>query len=195
MMNLKWKNKTHYFLYAGNAEHTFRLFASRCVNWWKGDNKRESAETPQYLYYVPDDQTFSTIHAWGIRINQTPNMTDLYQSGALFTKLNIIKWWTQRAIRGPVVMLYRTRSDDDTAMDKSPSQNGKIFPWAVPPGGSKEPSGLEPGKWYSDKAAFNRPFSGCEDFSEEHHRFQQKGHRCLYLHRYEVTRQKIRGQW
>lgn len=107
---------------SGNVEHTFWRLSAFGANSEK-DNKENSPKRPNVLVLLTDDQTFSTIHAWGNNEIQTPNMDRLVNQGMSFTQTHVMGG-LNGAISQPsrAMLLTRTRSDGRTPQRTSHPQ-------------------------------------------------------------------------
>ena len=76
-MNLKVKNKTLFLCLPALLNMPFFGLSAFGANTEKGNDKGNGPKRPNILVLLTDDQTFSTIHAWGNGTIQTPNMDRL----------------------------------------------------------------------------------------------------------------------
>ena len=105
MMNLKMKNKTLFLCLPAILNVPFGGSSVFGANPEKV-NKENSPKRPNVLVLLTDDQTFSTIHAWGNNEIQTPNMDRLVNQGMSFTQTHVMG--------GSCDAPYRARSDGCT---------------------------------------------------------------------------------
>ena len=89
MMNFKMKNKTLFLCLPAMLNIPFGGSSAFGANSEK-DNKENSPKRPNVLVLLTDDQTFSTIHAWGNNEIQTPNMDRLVNQGMSFTQTHVM---------------------------------------------------------------------------------------------------------
>ena len=89
MMNLKMKNKTLFLCLPAILNVPFGGSSVFGANPEKV-NKENSPKRPNVLVLLTDDQTFSTIHAWGNNEIQTPNMDRLVNQGMSFTQTHVM---------------------------------------------------------------------------------------------------------
>lgn len=64
-MNLKVKNKTLFLCLPALLNMPFFGLSAFGANTEKGNDKGNGPKRPNILVLLTDDQTFSTIHAWG----------------------------------------------------------------------------------------------------------------------------------
>lgn len=75
---------------SGIIEHAFFGLSAFGANTEKGNDKGNGPKRPNILVLLTDDQTFSTIHAWGNGTIQTPNMDRLVSRGISFTQTHVM---------------------------------------------------------------------------------------------------------
>ena len=83
-MNLIMKNKPLFLCLPAMLNLPFFVYSAFGANTEK-DNRENKPKRPNVLVLLTDDQTFSTIHAWGNDEIQTPNMDRLVNQGMSFT--------------------------------------------------------------------------------------------------------------
>ena len=89
-MNLKVKNKTLFLCLPALLNMPFFGLSAFGANTEKGNDKGNGPKRPNILVLLTDDQTFSTIHAWGNGTIQTPNMDRLVSRGISFTQTHVM---------------------------------------------------------------------------------------------------------
>lgn len=145
------------------------------------------AGRPNVLFLLTDDQTFSTIQAWGNTDIHTPNMDRLVRHGVSFTQTHVMGGFNGAISQPSRAMLLTGRGLMDV------HRNGSIIPEAEKtfPELFRENgyTTFATGKWHSDNASFNRSFStGANIFFGGMHpygRNNELGHRRPYLHQYD----------
>ena len=197
MMNLKMKNKTLFLCLPAILNVPFGGSSVFGANPEKV-NKENSPKRPNVLVLLTDDQTFSTIHAWGNNEIQTPNMDRLVNQGMSFTQTHVMGGLNGAISQPSRAMLLTGRGLLDVHRNgQIIPKNEKTFPELFRENGYTT---FGTGKWHSDKAAFNRSFStGANIFFGGMHPYgnekEEKGHRCPYLHEYDPTGKYKNGQW
>ena len=197
MMNLKMKNKTLFLCLPAILNVPFGGSSVFGANPEKV-NKENSPKRPNVLVLLTDDQTFSTIHAWGNNEIQTPNMDRLVNQGMSFTQTHVMGGLNGAISQPSRAMLLTRRGLMDVHRNgQIIPKNEKTFPELFRENGYTT---FGTGKWHSDKAAFNRSFStGANIFFGGMHPYgnerEEKGHRCPYLHEYDPTGKYKNGQW
>ena len=197
MMNLKMKNKTLFLCLPAILNVPFGGSSVFGANPEKV-NKENSPKRPNVLVLLTDDQTFSTIHAWGNNEIQTPNMDRLVNQGMSFTQTHVMGGLNGAISQPSRAMLLTGRGLMDVHRNgQIIPKNEKTFPELFRENGYTT---FGTGKWHSDKAAFNRSFStGANIFFGGMHPYgnekEEKGHRCPYLHEYDPTGKYKNGQW
>lgn len=145
------------------------------------------AGRPNVLFLLTDDQTFSTIQAWGNTDIHTPNMDRLVRHGVSFTQTHVMGGFNGAISQPSRAMLLTGRGLMDV------HRNGGVIPEAEKtfPELFRENgyTTFATGKWHSDNASFNRSFStGANIFFGGMHpygRNNELGHRRPYLHQYD----------
>ena len=153
MMNFKMKNKTLFLCLPAMLNIPFGGSSAFGANSEK-DNKENSPKRPNVLVLLTDDQTFSTIHAWGNNEIQTPNMDRLVNQGMSFTQTHVMGGLNGAISQPSRAMLLTGRGLMDVHRNGQViPKNEKTFPELFRENGYTT---FGTGKWHSDKAAFNR---------------------------------------
>ena len=163
----------------------FGAYASGKEASKSGDDGK--AGRPNVLFLLTDDQTFSTIQAWGNTDIHTPNMDRLVRHGVSFTQTHVMGGFNGAISQPSRAMLLTGRGLMDV------HRNGGVIPEAEKtfPELFRENgyTTFATGKWHSDNASFNRSFStGANIFFGGMHpygRNNELGHRRPYLHQYD----------
>lgn len=146
-----------------------------------------TAGRPNVLFLLTDDQTFSTIRAWGNSDIHTPNMDRLVRRGVSFTQTHVMGGFNGAISQPSRAMLLTGRGLMDVHRNGGLiPETEKTFPELFRENGYTT---FATGKWHSDNASFNRSFStGANIFFGGMHpygRNNELGHRRPYLHQYD----------
>lgn len=159
----------------------------------------DEAGRPNIIVLLTDDQTFSTIHAWGNDNIHTPNMDKLVGRGVSFTQTHVMGGLNGAISQPSRAMLLTGRGLMDIHRNGGViPQEEKTFPELFR---EKGYTTFATGKWHSDNASFTRSFStGANIFFGGMHPYgkdNELGHKCPYLHQYDPTGNYSRtnGEW
>lgn len=151
---------------SGIIEHAFFGLSAFGANTEKGNDKGNGPKRPNILVLLTDDQTFSTIHAWGNGTIQTPNMDRLVSRGISFTQTHVMGGFNGAISQPSRAMLLTGRGLMDIHRNGGViPENERTFPELFRENGYTT---FATGKWHSDNASFTRSFStGANLFSVE----------------------------
>ncbi|WP_230312129.1 sulfatase-like hydrolase/transferase [Alistipes senegalensis] len=161
--------------------------------------KASPSGRPNILILLTDDQTFSTVHAWGAEKIQTPNMDRLVRNGVSFTQTHVMGGFNGAISQPSRAMLLTGRGLTDIHRNGGviPATE-KTFPEVFRENGYTT---FATGKWHSDDASFNRSFStGANIFFGGMHPYgknNELGHKHPFLHQYdsEGKYDRTNGKW
>ena len=198
-MNLKVKNKTLFLCLPALLNMPFFGLSAFGANTEKGNDKGNGPKRPNILVLLTDDQTFSTIHAWGNGTIQTPNMDRLVSRGISFTQTHVMGGFNGAISQPSRAMLLTGRGLMDIHRNGGViPENERTFPELFRENGYTT---FATGKWHSDNASFTRSFStGANLFFGGMHpygKYNELGHRCPYLHQYDPAGKynNTNGKW
>ena len=198
-MNLKAKNKTLFLCLPALLNMPFFGLSAFGANTEKGNDKGNGPKRPNILVLLTDDQTFSTIHAWGNGTIQTPNMDRLVSRGISFTQTHVMGGFNGAISQPSRAMLLTGRGLMDIHRNGGViPENERTFPELFRENGYTT---FATGKWHSDNASFTRSFStGANLFFGGMHpygKYNELGHRCPYLHQYDPAGKynNTNGKW
>lgn len=180
-----------------NSTKSFLALVPALLGTMSCNSSDKEKQAPNILFLLTDDQSFSTLNAFGNRYTDTPNMDNLVENGTLFTQAHVMGGLNGAISQPSRAMLITGRNLMGVHKNGSViPEEEKTFPELFREEGYTT---FGTGKWHSDKESFNRSFScGANIFFGGMHnpgKNGEFGHVRPFLHQYDSTGAYENGIW